>query len=309
MPRRPISFNDWNDLHIVLTVAEHRGFARAAKDLGVDQTTVARRISDIETALGRRLFKRRTSGAEPTELCQEILTDAISVAAAVRRVEERLEQARTQEPHVTVGASQGLLTYTIVPAFRGSIQERHPIDVRRLRQETFPPLKFTNDLKAADVSIWLASERALPPIRGAYQVRRLGTIEFRSFASKSLVAQENFSCETFDDLQKHPLFDIKLYSQFNSLDDWNGLCAGHSRYRLFNTTPDMKVAAETRKAVVLYPTYAPMYDDNVVPLDISAPRMPLSLWLSSHEDSLRERHVRKVYDALGDAFEQSSWFH
>ncbi len=47
---------NWEDLHTAAAVARHRGFGGAAAELGVDPTTISRRIARLEQALGGRLF-------------------------------------------------------------------------------------------------------------------------------------------------------------------------------------------------------------------------------------------------------------
>jgi len=302
-------FKNWNDLQLIVMVAQHQSFARAAEALGVNQVTVAKRLSDLELSIGRRLFTRRRAGAAPTALCLEILEDIRPIADAVRNVEDGLKQARTAPSAVTIGASEGLLTYTIIPALEGARRAPHPIDLARLRRDGAPPLKFTTDLKAADVSVWLAAENALPAIRGAYQVRRLGSIAFRPFVNEALISDQGFRCGSFDDLDNVPLFDMKQYSFFKSLDGWNELCARHADTRLFDTTHDLQAAFRQEAGVTLSPTYSHLYESRILPLEIAYPRMAVSLWVSAHEDNLREPQVRRVFDALGDAFESSPWFH
>ncbi|MCB1502794.1 MAG: LysR family transcriptional regulator [Bauldia sp.] len=57
---------DWNDLRFVLAVARQRTLAAAGQSLGVDPTTVGRRIISLETALGARLYDRTGDGYLPT---------------------------------------------------------------------------------------------------------------------------------------------------------------------------------------------------------------------------------------------------
>jgi len=53
---------DWNDLRHFLAVARHGSTIAAAKALGVNQSTVHRRLSELERQLGRRLVERHPSG-------------------------------------------------------------------------------------------------------------------------------------------------------------------------------------------------------------------------------------------------------
>lgn len=49
---------DWDDLRFLLAAARSGSMAAAGRRLGVDQTTVARRVAAAEQALGTRVFRR-----------------------------------------------------------------------------------------------------------------------------------------------------------------------------------------------------------------------------------------------------------
>lgn len=53
---------DWNDLRYFLSVARHASLSGAARELGVSQSTVLRRITTLEEGLGHQLFDRLPSG-------------------------------------------------------------------------------------------------------------------------------------------------------------------------------------------------------------------------------------------------------
>ncbi len=76
---------DWNDLRHVLETARQGGISGAARVLGVNHATVARRITAAEQALGARLFDRLASGYVPTDAGRD----------AVRAAEE-MEQSGAQ---------------------------------------------------------------------------------------------------------------------------------------------------------------------------------------------------------------------
>jgi Bacterial regulatory helix-turn-helix protein, lysR family len=58
---------NWNDLRHILAVARARALAPAARQLGVNETTVARRIARAEHSLGSKLFDRIEGAMVPTE--------------------------------------------------------------------------------------------------------------------------------------------------------------------------------------------------------------------------------------------------
>jgi DNA-binding transcriptional LysR family regulator len=81
---------DWNDLKYLLAVANHGSTVAAGKALGVNQSTVQRRIAELERRLGRPLLVRQPSGYELTPLARELLPLAEKVAIAVGAFELRV---------------------------------------------------------------------------------------------------------------------------------------------------------------------------------------------------------------------------
>ena len=74
---------DWNDLRYFLAVAREGSTLAAARSLRVSQTTVARRISALEEAIGVRLFEKRQAGYSPTTAGHELVRLAEQVEVSV----------------------------------------------------------------------------------------------------------------------------------------------------------------------------------------------------------------------------------
>ena len=72
---------DWNDLNLVLAICRAGTLSGAAKTLGVNHSTVFRRINAIEKQLNVRLFDRQPSGYVMTE-----------AGEAVKRTAERIDR-------------------------------------------------------------------------------------------------------------------------------------------------------------------------------------------------------------------------
>lgn len=81
---------DWQDLRYVLAVADARSLASAARALGVNHTTVLRRVNGFEQRLGLRLFDRLPTGYALTGGGEELLATARTMAATVTALERRL---------------------------------------------------------------------------------------------------------------------------------------------------------------------------------------------------------------------------
>lgn len=81
---------DWNDLRYFLAVARKGSTLAAARSLGVNQSTVQRRLADLEEQVGQRLVERLPSGYQLTELGLAVLPDAERVAASAAAFEQAL---------------------------------------------------------------------------------------------------------------------------------------------------------------------------------------------------------------------------
>jgi DNA-binding transcriptional LysR family regulator len=84
---------DWNDLKHFLGVARHGSTIAAGKALGVSQSTVHRRLSELEGRIGRELVTRHTAGYRLTEFGKELLLLAERVEAVVKELEQHVADA------------------------------------------------------------------------------------------------------------------------------------------------------------------------------------------------------------------------
>ena len=81
---------DWNDLKYFLAVARHGSTIAAAKALGLSQSTIHRRVCELESHIGRQLMTRHPTGYRLTDFGEEMLTHAECVEAAIRGVEQHV---------------------------------------------------------------------------------------------------------------------------------------------------------------------------------------------------------------------------
>lgn len=81
---------DWSDLRHALAIGEGGSVAAAARRLGVNATTVQRRLDALEQGLGARLFERSRVGWHPTESGRTVLELARRMADQAEEVERRV---------------------------------------------------------------------------------------------------------------------------------------------------------------------------------------------------------------------------
>ena len=85
---------DWNDLKYFLAIARHHSTIAAGKALGLSQSTVQRRLTELERAIGQPLVKRHPSGYRLTQFGEDLLPYAERIEATVVDFERRITDER-----------------------------------------------------------------------------------------------------------------------------------------------------------------------------------------------------------------------
>ena len=141
---------DWDHLRVFLAVARQGQLLGAARRLGLNHTTVSRRLDLLEADLGSVLVERRPSGSTLTQAGERLLpvaermeAEIVQLAAAMR--EDEAEVAGT----VRIGAPDGLGNL-VLAAEIGRLIDRHP----NLVVELVPlPRAFSLSRREADIAI------------------------------------------------------------------------------------------------------------------------------------------------------------
>lgn len=82
---------NWDDLRLFLATARAGSSRGAADELGVNQSTISRRISGLEKRLAVRLFDRNPGGLELTAAGQELLLLSTEVEEGIDALDRRLQ--------------------------------------------------------------------------------------------------------------------------------------------------------------------------------------------------------------------------
>ncbi len=99
---------NWNDLRFFLEASRKGTFLGAAKRLGVNHTTVGRRISALEDALEVRLFDRTENGLHLTQAGEELLPLVLQMENASDIAVERVEATgHSVSGSLRIGAPDG----------------------------------------------------------------------------------------------------------------------------------------------------------------------------------------------------------
>lgn len=122
----PIQKLSWDDLRIIRAVGKSGALAPAAEMLGVNSSTIARRLAKVEETLGATLFDRRRTGYVTTAEGEELMALAdrveLDVVSVARRVAGR---AQGHVGDLRITTSDSLLLYFLTPMI-ASFKAQHP---------------------------------------------------------------------------------------------------------------------------------------------------------------------------------------
>jgi DNA-binding transcriptional LysR family regulator len=144
---------DWDDLRYVLAIARSGTHAAASRQLGVNETTIYRRLARIESDLGSRLFQRMEGSLLPTDLGQRVIAHAERMdfeAGAVIEAANGVKSAAGGSVRLT--AVPLLINRLLLPALK-KLRDAHP----NLRIELIAePRNLSLTKRDADLALRLA---------------------------------------------------------------------------------------------------------------------------------------------------------
>jgi len=265
----------WDSLRIMLALGRAGSLSGAARALGVDHTTIARHLQNLEEEIGAPLFAKSAEGFAATSEGEEILL------AAAHMEEEMLSLARKLD-----GAAEkpsGPVRLTAPPFFCSYLPKFLPPDFC----SAYPnlQLELIGDSRRLDLSRREADAaiRLARPQEPELVARRLGEMRFAWYAAAGdgrAFAEQNFLA--YDETAGHEA----LLAGFNEI-------APVERVILrSNMTQTLLEAARAGLGCAVLPCFAG--DNDAALRRITAPGeiAPLPLWLVYHEDLRKSPRLR-----------------
>ncbi len=106
MPR--VTLVNWDNLRYFLELVRAGTLLAAARRLGVDYSTLSRRILALEKEVGSQLFERRASGYHLTEPGKRLLVHVEAIESSALAIERAVSGRNARiSGHVRIGAKGG----------------------------------------------------------------------------------------------------------------------------------------------------------------------------------------------------------
>lgn len=278
-----------DDLLILLAVARTGRFTTAGESLGLNHTTVSRRISALESDLGGRVLARSTGGWELTDLGRRAVRAAEDVESAMATIHDGEAEADQIAGVVRMSATDGFSAFVVAPAV-ADLRRRHPKLSVEIVNVTRRALQHRSGL---DLEVVVGE----PQVHRAEAIR-LGFYTLGMYASRDYL-EEYGAPAGIAELSAHPLvYFVDSMLQVDDLDAPRRLVPGMLD-SLSSTNVFVHVEATRAGAGIGFlPCFLADRHPDLVRLlpDEFAERLPY--WMVLRPDSLRQPAVAAVADAI-----------
>lgn len=196
---------NWDDLRVFLAVRREGTLAGAGRRLGVNATTVGRRLSALEDRMEARLFHRRADGFSVTEVGESLIEpaelmerQATLIADRARGVDKRLAG------RVRVAVSSEFATYFLIDHLQ-AFRSRYPeVSVELVASSALADLSRDE----ADMAVRFVSPGRDIPLAAAGPVeitaQKLGQVGMAVYATRGYLEMRGRPAEA-DDVESHDL--------------------------------------------------------------------------------------------------------
>lgn len=281
----------WDDLRYVLAVARAGSALGAAKLLGVNQTTVLRRMDAVEARIGAPLFERRKSG-------QTLTPAGRLVAEAAQRMEEEangLESAlgahqRRLSGAVRLTTSDVLAIRLVTPCLRAFHAQYPGVLVELITADR----RFDIARGEADVALRASSR----PEGAGIVARRMPDNDWTVYCSRGYAAERGIP-STREEICGHDI--VGMEGQMGRLAGWLWLAASAPdaviRFRsnsLINLVSNLKAGL----GLGALPTMIGDSEPELVRCFPPPPELRAEMWLIVREEIKAQPHVRAFTDFL-----------
>lgn len=277
---------NWQDLQYVLAVASKGSLAGAARVLGVNHTTVLRRITAFEERHSIRLFDRLRSGYSLTDEGAQLLDAARSIETTIVDLERRIAGRDVK--------LEGTIRLTTTDALFLTVVSPHLKAFQRAYPEIRVELMITNLLldlgkRDADVAI-----RPSPSPPDTLVCKRIALLAFAVYGSPAYLAENPASA-----LAAHRWIGIDTLLSRTPAAQW-----------LRDTVPEsavgiaadsflaMRECAEQGLGLALLPCGVGDLSTKLRRVCRVTPEIDTSLWLLTHHDLLRATRIRLFTDYM-----------
>jgi DNA-binding transcriptional LysR family regulator len=274
----------WDEFRLVKAIADSRSLGGAAELLGLNHSTVFRRLAALERAVGAHLFERSRAGYEPTAAGDEMIALATRMADSIIEFERRVagrDFKAVGQLRVTAPEAIG---QHFMPAIMAQFQARNPGMMIEL---VLSDQVLNLSKREAEVAFRLTNDPTDTLVG-----RRICTVRWAVYGAPELVAS----------LGSRPAESLPFIGYGEgygpaSVRRWieTQISPGRLAAKV-NSVHNMLELAVHGIGVALLPCHLADPSPGLVRLGARQPDLDAGLWLLTHSDLRRSGRVRAFMD-------------
>lgn len=290
---------EWNDMKIFLAVARLGTISSAGEKLGIEHSTVSRRIDRLEALLNVVLFDRRRSGYTLTHAGHTLVPHAEQMENALIAAVEECMGENDIRGIVRVGTPEAFGIHVLAPSLV-EIREKYPdLHIELIAQPQFP------SLVSREVEILVTLD---PPKMGRYKMSRLAQINYYLYASPDYL-KSHPPISKLSDLNQHEFVDYihdgSVTERYRILEE---LISEPKRSFSTNSVIAQRNAAEAGLGIILLTPYVAQGSDKLIDIFPDQSLVNRSLWIAAPEDLLKIKRHRFVWNHIKNLIHQHPKF-
>lgn len=278
---------NWNDLQFFLALSREGSVSGAGKALGVNHTTVARRVAALEEQLGTRLFDRSADGYEMTQAAENLYEHALHIEETTQAIDRDVfgQDAELKGP-LKLTIAHDVANRLLIPKV-AKFREAYPcIDLDILTTTGLVDLAA----RQADIAVrltekppdYLVGRKVLPLRHGVY------------------------GAPHYLETKRKPA-DVILYRGNAELPPWAAENYPDARVVLqVDDVGTMLAAVRQGLGLARMPCYIGDFDKDVRRIDVSLTPSDWGIWILSHVDLRGTARVRVCREFLFEMIQQQS---
>jgi DNA-binding transcriptional LysR family regulator len=220
---------DWNDLKYFLAVSHHGSTIAAGKALRLSQSTVQRRLAELEKKIGRKLVTRTATGYRLTDFGKELQPYAERIEALIGDFERRVTDTERDRSGVIRVTCPEPIVHRMTPLIE-RFHARHP----NLRVEFMMSDRYL-DLAKGEADVAFRSGDTDDELVG----RKIADSVWAVYASRDYIERHG-KPQHVEDLSRHPLVCFDESMSNHRVAKW-----------LNDVAPDAKIAARNNSVLGL----------------------------------------------------------
>lgn len=284
---------NWSDIQIFLAVADCGSLSSAARELGLSQPTLGRRIRAMEDLQGSALFSRDSRGLKLTELGRALYGPAANMREAARQLELSAAGGDNRMSGTVRVTASMIAAQRFLPRIIADLREAEPdIAIELVASDTSDNLLF----READIAVRMYRPQQLDIVS-----RFLGDITLALFGSRRYFAQHGVP-DGFESLKTHSFVGYDRNDEI--IKGMREVGWPVSRDWFKTRCDDQNSYWELMRAgcgLGFGPQVLGAGDPELVEVPIPGVDLPvIPVWLAAHEGLRRTPRIRRVWDALAE---------